>query len=458
MKYLLLDTNIYIDMIVSRESSHKPESYYNLEKILNFTDTKLLVPKIVKHELFRHIENEIEKIGRNLNKSKHIINDLYWINETSELNEFNNNKKSILNNLTRLIGEFKASKDTHVNHYKLQFNNLFEHRNVIMIEENNNILAKVMKRKTYKLRPFHSNDKNSNADAVIIETILNIEDFIEDFNINDKIYFISKNDSDFAYKNNKDTLHSDIAKDIESKLGDNFYFSCYFTKILLTEFKYEIDLAGIEIEQLEAEAEAEKLLNYKYFVDLDRENIGLNALNPSQYEYEIIDNYQMHQLIETINDYIQIINEKRDKLYDFELPEGNPDLISEIEYKYSSLDFIDDIELNEVILNYDIFNITGFNNDDYYLRIEGELFPSNDDFDFLDVNLYKNKDVISSGSIEIYYGFVEVEDSGNIGNASEESITFNLYEIYESLKELTDQINHHIDFLESDIKSCLSSL
>lgn len=327
-----------------------------------------------------------------------------------------------------------------------------------MIEENNNVLANVTKRKIYKIKPFNSNNKDSSADATIIEIILNIEDFIEDFDEDDKVYFISRNYSDFAYKENKDTLHGDIAKDIETKLGNKFYFSCYFTKTLLSEFKEEINLAGLEIEQLEAEAEAEKLLNYKYFVDLDRENIGLNALNASQYEYKIIDNYQMHQLIETINDYFQHINEKRNNLYDFELPEGNPDLISEIEYKYSSLDFIDDIELNEVFLNYDIFTITSFNDNNYYLRIEGDLFPSNDDFDFLTVNLYKNKDVISSGSIEIYYGFVEVEDSGNVGNASEESITFNLYKIYEGLKELTDQINHHIDCLESDIKSCLNSL
>lgn len=103
MKYLLLDTNIYIDMIVSRENSHIPESYSNLKDILYFTDTILLVPNIIKHELFRHIENEIEKIGKDLNNSKHIIDKLYWINESSELKEFNIIKENISDNLTNLI-------------------------------------------------------------------------------------------------------------------------------------------------------------------------------------------------------------------------------------------------------------------------------------------------------------------------------------------------------------------
>lgn len=156
-----------------------------------------------------------------------------------------------------------------------------------MIEENNKVLANVMKRKIYKIKPFHSNNKDSSADATIIEIILNIEDFIEDFDEDDKVYFISSNYSDFAYKENRDILHSDIAKDMETKLSNKFYFSCYFTKTLLNEFKDEINLAGLEIEQLEAEAE--KSSYYKYLIDLDREIVGLRSLNVDGFEYKIMD-------------------------------------------------------------------------------------------------------------------------------------------------------------------------
>lgn len=48
MKYLSLDTNIYIDMIVSRENDHKPDSYKRMEKLLKFDQIKLLVPKLLQ--------------------------------------------------------------------------------------------------------------------------------------------------------------------------------------------------------------------------------------------------------------------------------------------------------------------------------------------------------------------------------------------------------------------------
>ena len=35
MKYLMLDTNIYIDMVVARNGSHKADSYYQLKKLLD---------------------------------------------------------------------------------------------------------------------------------------------------------------------------------------------------------------------------------------------------------------------------------------------------------------------------------------------------------------------------------------------------------------------------------------
>ncbi|AUN14324.1 PIN domain-containing protein [Paraclostridium sordellii] len=67
MKYLMLDTNIYIDMVVSRNGSHKADSYYQLKKLLDYEQIRLLVPKIVITEVFRHIDNDIDKVGHYIN-------------------------------------------------------------------------------------------------------------------------------------------------------------------------------------------------------------------------------------------------------------------------------------------------------------------------------------------------------------------------------------------------------
>lgn len=70
MKYLMLDTNIYMDMVVARNGSHKADSYYQLKKLLDYGQIKLIVPKIVITEVFRHIDNEIGKVGLPLTRLK----------------------------------------------------------------------------------------------------------------------------------------------------------------------------------------------------------------------------------------------------------------------------------------------------------------------------------------------------------------------------------------------------
>ncbi|CEP83713.1 Uncharacterised protein [[Clostridium] sordellii] len=72
-----------------------------------------------------------------------------------------------------------------------------------------------MQRSIYKKRPFHyggkDKDKNSTADAVIIESLINIKSLIN-INNEDYIFFISRNPADFSADKgqNKNVLHEDI--------------------------------------------------------------------------------------------------------------------------------------------------------------------------------------------------------------------------------------------------------
>ena len=40
MKFLMLDTNIYINMIVARDKSHKSESYEKLKNLFEYGEIK----------------------------------------------------------------------------------------------------------------------------------------------------------------------------------------------------------------------------------------------------------------------------------------------------------------------------------------------------------------------------------------------------------------------------------
>lgn len=88
MKYLALDTNIYLDMIVSRNKSHKPEAYEQMKKLLDYGEIRAVVPSIIIREVNRHIENEIEKINSHLKLIKKNVESLYWINNVEEMQIF----------------------------------------------------------------------------------------------------------------------------------------------------------------------------------------------------------------------------------------------------------------------------------------------------------------------------------------------------------------------------------
>lgn len=69
----------------------------------------------------------------------------------------------------------------------------------------------------YKQCPFHIKDKESWADAIIIETLININKFI-DIKDEDQIYFITTNITDFSkgkQKSDKEIIHPHIEKKLE---------------------------------------------------------------------------------------------------------------------------------------------------------------------------------------------------------------------------------------------------
>ena len=56
MKYILLDTNIVIDMVIDRRKQVSDTVLSNFIKLLDYNEIKLIVPEIVKVETYRHLE------------------------------------------------------------------------------------------------------------------------------------------------------------------------------------------------------------------------------------------------------------------------------------------------------------------------------------------------------------------------------------------------------------------
>lgn len=480
----MLDTNIYIDMVVSRNKSHKAESYYQLKELLDYGEIKLIVPRIVITEVFRHIDNEIDKLGKSISEIKKRTKDLYWINHSEELERFNEILKPTKSSINLLEDEFKNNNKNYKRTYRESFNKLYNHNNCIILEENKDIVFKAEQRRIYKKRPFHyagkDIDKDSMADSIIIETLININSLIK-INKEDKIYFISRNPVDFSEDGNNNVLHSDILSDIEkSGMVDKIKYSTLFTKTLLEEFKTEIESVGLT-EQLEAEAEYERRLDieesYELQDDYERESAGLSSLS-MDYEEVILqldDVVNLMQLIEEVREEIvekcDEYNDKYDELQELVLQtnlqklqniiDNNPlikiiiddcndednikDGIRELirwrigeefyadfgeKFKYD-----DHFSINNTILTF----WDGMNNE-YKLKTAGYLNPSSGDSDDIDIYLFKGDEIIEEGNINICYGFVEYDEDGNVGDAAQEEQNCNIDGVISKLIDVKEGI------------------
>lgn len=489
MKYLMLDTNIYIDMIVARSKSHKSNSYDYLKKLLEHGEITLLVPKIVKTEVFRYIDSEISKVGTRLSKIKKEFEGAYWFNHTEELEWFEEKSKSMNKNFKELDEKFIKNREEFENVFKDKINYLFENKNCIQIEENENIIHKAIQRRIYKIKPFHYDSKNENkdstADAVIIETLINIGDMIT-IERDDTIIFISRNWKDFSDDNKKELLHEDIQNSLdEKKLTNQVVYSIYFTKTLMKEFANEIEEIGLTEEwMLEAEIERKIELEESYLdiKNFERESAGLTSLS-GDFESMISENEEIvgfMNFLEEINTKIDNICEEYDEQYSIfyekldEIDVRDTYYFKNLKVILDSLSIIttnkDDTELiiHKIVDNFiskeflieniedkliedtfyyngTLMRITDTFGNEYTLTTEGECNPNDGGSDEIIISFFKNNLLIENGEIQIDYGFIEFDSDGNAADGRAEDITINLGNIQTNISEVVELILEEIE-------------
>ena len=197
MNYVLLDTNILIDMVVDRRNQIDNKLLNKFLKLLEFDEIKLIVPEIVKTETYRHLDKEIDNVGIQIQKVLDDIGKLYGVStleiEGLDLSVYKKNARKELNAALTL---FESKREAYKDDIFKSIDLIFNHKNCIQIEDIS-LMDMVLKRKIYKKAPFHRVEKESNGDGVITESLININQFIT-VNEKDIIYFGT--DNHFLYR------------------------------------------------------------------------------------------------------------------------------------------------------------------------------------------------------------------------------------------------------------------
>ncbi|QOR34452.1 DUF4935 domain-containing protein [Clostridium sp. 'deep sea'] len=251
MKYILLDTNLYLDLVSNRSVSINKKCKDILLKLLQHDNCKLVIPEVVIHEFVRNVDSILSIAKDNLGSTRELLKSCYWVEYSSyPINtyeqEIDGIKKYLKKLKVLLVNEFDDIENKMKQWFRV---NIFKNANSITVRTNDLLTKKVMMRRMHKLPPFHKKQTEF-GDGLILETILNIKELIPEFDKRDKLYFITRNYSDFCDSDNKEKLHNRIIDSISlAGLNDNIVYSPYFYKTVKDVFGIEI----AEVEKLEEE-------------------------------------------------------------------------------------------------------------------------------------------------------------------------------------------------------------
>lgn len=139
------------------------------------------------------------------------------------------------------------------------------------------------------------------------------------------------------------------------------------------------------------------------------------------------------------------------------------DVIKElIQWRIGDEDYAD---FGEQIKAEDYFSINntlftfsnGFKNE-YKLVSVGYISPGNGDEDTISINLYKGDKLIEEGCINIYYGFIEYDDDGNVGDGAEEDIAVNINKLLSQLIDIKEDIIKELNIRTTKFQSLIEML
>ncbi len=106
MKYVFLDTCIYVGCSLSDKKDARPELLVTLIKSLKRSGSALLLPEVVLHEYRRKVDRELERLVRNVDALVARGDALAASNDQERLQEFVDKLKSERQRAARQAREF----------------------------------------------------------------------------------------------------------------------------------------------------------------------------------------------------------------------------------------------------------------------------------------------------------------------------------------------------------------
>ncbi len=489
MRYVMMDTNIFIDMIIDRKHNVSGKLVEAFIKLLDFDEIKLVIPAIVVHETNKHLEEQLAEVGKKIKIAINSLEEIYGINgyeiDGLEIKEYKSNSRQ---QLIELYTKYECNKDDYLKGIKTTIKKIFEHPNCIIVEDTELLRSLCLQRRIYKRAPFHYEKKESYADGLIVETLVHLLDYIT-LDDNDNITFVTGNTSDFSKRNEKKKLHEDIYDDLKKMdINEKVKYITSFGELIGKELKQEVNNAKLK-EEFEKEMQEQEKMDieqlYAEFKDLERESVGLTALG--SFENEFLESFyesqfveQLKELFERINncfsnledidyfyteelhDYVCAVeveeiakfikkwNEVMDELGETPVLEdifGIQEIMDWIEQKAKSNDYSDvNTTLPDSIEYGDNVTIYGLEKKKYELLMD-ELYLSSDNgnVDLLDIYIFHAGEKCAAGNIEITYGFVDFDDDGGIGDACDEDISYHTREIIEYITEIVNEFEEYVN-------------
>lgn len=249
MKYIFIDTNLFIDAMTSNDVENILNS---ISKQLIKGNIKLILPEVIKIEILTEYnfqkDGVVKAIGLNLETKK-----ILGIEEPlTDAGKKNNKKQKVeieTEKINNVIEPYRKEMIKKIEeHYKSilkMINQIFKHRNTRIITLTDQILLAGIKRSVLKRAPYtrkdphvkpekHENTHTKDIDCIAFETLLAFCKKNTDKQKRD-ILIMCVSDPDYFSLDGK--LHADLMKDI--KLENKSYQS--IPEMLNKEFQIKIE-------------------------------------------------------------------------------------------------------------------------------------------------------------------------------------------------------------------------
>ncbi len=111
MKYICLDTNIYLNAVFDRHQNQYTEILNAIIELLDDNKIKVVLPEIIKIEFLRHYNEEILKMKRNISEIKTQISKMLYPLKLREYREDTVESLSkMLNNFSEEDNKFETTE------------------------------------------------------------------------------------------------------------------------------------------------------------------------------------------------------------------------------------------------------------------------------------------------------------------------------------------------------------